>query len=81
MQKIPKPLLKAMLKVSAYRMKQQEKKRFQAAVLEDTCSVQRDICYEKGKSKGHLLDIYENSSGQKENSAYHLYSWRRIVLR
>ena len=45
MQKIPKPLLKAMLKVSAYRMKQQEKKRFQAAVLEDTCSVQRDICY------------------------------------
>ena len=33
MQKIPKPLLKAMLKVSAYRMKQQEKKRFQAAVL------------------------------------------------
>lgn len=34
MQKIPKPLLKAMLRVSAYRMKRQEEKRFQAAVRE-----------------------------------------------
>ena len=64
MQKIPKPLLKAMLKVSAYRMKQQEKKRFQAAVLEDTCSVQRDICYEKGKAKD-ICWIFMRTLGQK----------------
>ena len=67
MQKIPKPLLKAMLRVSAYRMKRQEEKRFQAAVRESDYPVQRDICYEKGKSKGHLLDIYENGSGQKRS--------------
>lgn len=62
MQKIPKPVLKAVVRVSAHKMKREDRKRLKKRP-DILVPVQREIRY--GDDKGNVLDIYSDESDKK----------------